>query len=472
MDKTPLTNMDTFIEDICEKVSKIWSYETDAAAFENIAKKALEDYKKRKESRGRGKNFRVTDLSNPMLAYMDIKYPNTPVPADLQSKFNYGRSVERKVNAIFQKKSNYVPTQGHVEGKLVDLPNVRGRLDFRLGGAIVEFKTSVYDIESESSLLENNPQDIRQLLLYILFTQREHDEHRLLYLCGRYPNISVRSFRVKIKNRLEMIDYFKTTESKLSAAIKDSNPKGLGRCDYYNFGCRFKEAGLCDCSTEAKADVSIIKENVFLRLSNDELEKDLSDFNSLSNLTIKLWDVFTPRRWSLKESNIYNYIEQTDGSLEEFEVRKYIEDALEDNAILARTPLHIDYTLLNDSVMLFNDFDKQNKVSKVIPTIVRVYNERPKSALGPSPAQKAQLGLICALYGAKTGYLFVFYTFPKTGILYKIEYSDIERIKNDGIRIMKAMESSFQRKTSTEKLPRCPSFVVDKFECFTGCKCK
>ncbi|EQD60403.1 hypothetical protein B2A_03699, partial [mine drainage metagenome] len=190
---------DRFDLEISGNVLRVSKNETLVKNFEDVAKREKNRFDESEKNSGRGKNFRVTDLINPISAFFDIKNPDLENPSELMSRFIYGKFVERRVEGILSKVREFVVSQGNVDGSKCGLEDVRGRIDLRLGGMIVEVKTSERDIPDVETLLREHPQDLEQLLLYVLFSGREGQDHRLLYLTGVDSQRKARCFKVKIK---------------------------------------------------------------------------------------------------------------------------------------------------------------------------------------------------------------------------------------------------------------------------------
>ena len=293
---------DDLIAEIARRADRIEVVETYSREFEDTTRLGIEKLSSFNNNGGRGKNLRVTDVINPIFAYLDILEKPVKNPPELEVKFNYGRFIEGKVEAILRKEREFTVSQGNIDGSRYGMPDVRGRSDFRIGDRIIEFKTSEYDIASSETLTERNPQDLEQLLLYVLFTGREAQDHRLLYLIGRYPNLSAREFKVKIKNKEEILQYFQGRIQELKDAIASEDTSKLGRCRYYTSICKFKETGICHCDQKQPIDITSLLDNVYVARYSGDLEGIISERKISGEKAIGIWDLFAPRRWFSRET--------------------------------------------------------------------------------------------------------------------------------------------------------------------------
>ncbi len=454
---------DELVRNICGKVTRMVPNETDVSDLEKVGKAITE--KTRAITTGRGNNLRVTDLVNPVQAYYDITNPSVPNPPDLQSRFNYGKFIERKVARVLSQDNRFVNEQGRVDGGYVGMPDVIGRIDFRMGDALIELKTSEQDVPDVSSLFSTKPQDLEQLLLYALFSKREKKDHRLLYLVGKHPNAKARSFKVKIMQEGPIVSYFIQRRELLREAIEKSDPSSLGRCRYFDQLCKFKEGEICDCNSKEKIDTTVLRNNVYIGETQDSWSGSI--INSLrENISVTdFWDLFQPRRWVLDELNPLEYIGKDDGqSLENYWLRKEIEKKLLDEGIVVERRIE-NLPGFSSSALLYNSRRRNNKK---VPLLVRVSDER---ARRPNKYHKAQIGAICATMGADVGYIFHFFKNPQAGILWELSFNDLLDIKKVLVRLIDEMVRLPQGDELRKVLPSCPDFLIDK-NCHGDCVCK
>jgi len=468
-------NSDNFIKEISEKCSSQTTDETSNTALEEVANKVNKSMGGKDANSGRGDNLRVIDLCNPMQAFYDINEPEIPNPEELKAKFGYGKFVEERVNIILSREKGYAIWQGKVDGRNYGMSDVKGKIDFRIKERIIEFKTSEYDIPNEDTLFAKNPQDLEQLLLYILFSGRTNDEHTLLYLTGSYPNLVPREFRVSIKKREKIESYFKSRYDKLKEANKSKNPKGLGKCRYFNATCKFRSNRKCNCDTEEDIDISELKNNIFVKLAEEGLGNKLTRAQLFENYekSVGIWDIFTPRKWFMKLKNPLKYEEWEDDDEDKYELRKEIENELVEEEKLIRDRLSDDLPEIKDHLFLkvpTSDPATNQSREEEYPILIRVQDFVGLKYRQLNDYYIAQIGLACALSKNDTGYVFVFYRKSEVGILYKIKFSKLGNIRQEALEIIKRSIKSAEKNELDPSLPFCPEFVMNR--CRDDCPCK
>ena len=456
---------DEIVQRICGKVEKIYSDETEVSDLERVGKAVTKETKMANAGKGRGKNLRVIDLVNPTQAYYDIMNPSTPDPPDLLSKFNYGKFIERKVAKILSEDGSFVNEQGRVDGGDVGMSDVAGRIDFRIGDTLVEFKTSEQDVSDVDSLFSAKPQDLEQLLLYSLFSNREKDDHRLLYLVGKHPDLKARAFKVKIKDKDSIVSYFIHRRDSLREAIEKSDPSALGRCRYFDQLCKFKQGKVCDCDGKKEIDTTDLRKNVYVGEARDQWNASIVNSLKSKIYVAGFWNLFQPRRWVLNELNPLEYIENDgDQTMENYRLRKEIERNLLDGGIITEDRIE-NIPGFSGSAFLYTTRRRDNEK---VPLLIRVSDARTRN---PNKYHKAQIGAVCATLGVEDGYIFHFFKNPQAGILWKLRFNSLSDIKKELVKLIAEMTKLPQGDELRKVLPSCPDFMIVK-NCHSDCVCK
>ena len=453
------------VQYINSKVTNKIINETDVTKFERIAKEASELFYREKAGRRRGKYLRVTDLINPVHAYFDFKAPLISNPTELQSRLDYGKFIERKVAKILMEESGFVSGQGRVDGGYVEMPDVVGRIDFRMEDTLVELKTSEQDVSDVEALFSTKPQDLEQLLLYILFSGREKQDHRLLYLIDKVPNIKVKSFKVKIKNKDPVVDYFLKRRSLLLDAIEKSDPSKLGQCRYFDQLCKFKTEKICDCAGREKIDTTTIRKNVYIATSWDSWNEPIITLTENEPKVGRFWDLFQPRRWVLNELSPLEYVENDeDQSMDNYWIRKDIERKLLSDGIIEEHRV-IGIPGFSGSTLLY---DAQGRTKEKVPLLIRVSDNLAKY---PNNYHVAQLGAVCAILSIQAGYLFNFSSKLQAGVLRKLKFDKLSEVRAAFVTQIGKMIKLPQGEELRTSLPSCPDFMI-KRNCHRNCVCK
>ncbi len=469
-----------------EILSKVMSYkvmETIVTSFETISKRA---YEASKASKGHGKsriNYRVTDLCNPMHAYYEFIRPDIKDPKELVEKFDYGNFAEKKALELLSNEEGFVVSQGDVDGSTCGMNNVKGRIDFRIKDMIIEFKTSEYDIPDVSTLFSRNPQNLEQLLIYALFTERTNRSHLLLYIIGRDFKTSARAFEVKIKDRDTLIMYFSDRLKSLKSAVDNRDSKGLGKCRYFNSICKFKKNGICNCSSEADLPIDEIEKSVHINCVKEGTNKTIIEgivtkFNDPQlmqdyNNSFGLWDIFSPRRWYLKHIDPFIYSAWDVDSKSNYYLRLKNEEEFVKENLLTKQPIANNIPELRSGLFIEDHLygDKSSGCDhKKYPFLVRVQEMKYSYKSKLPDIYLAQLGLACALSEDVKGYIFIFYKNEEAGVLYKVIFNKLGYIRQKALEILKNSIDSISQKKLNIKLPLCPEYV--RKSCYEDCLCK
>jgi len=460
--------MDDYINEIYQKKTNYKKNETLLTDFQREAKDVSITMENSRKNTQRGSNLRVTDLINPIHAYYDIKNQKIENPIELDKKYNYGKFIEEKVRIILSREPGYAVSQGYVDGSKVGMPDVKGKIDFRLEDTIIEFKTSEYDIPDVGQLINKNPQDLEQLLLYVLFTGRTKMDHILLYLTGRYPNLVPRQFKVKIKDKEELLSYFKARYENLKKGIEDNNPDGLGRCRYYKGMCKFEDKQICKCDAESIIDIREMQESILLCPVSGDIGDKIANENLFGKYdkSMALWDIFTPRRWFLKTSNPYDYQEWDETGKNNYSIKNEIERRFVDKNLLKYGKLSHDTPQVKDQLLYEPGTEKEQKK---YPFLVKV---RDCVLTGPLPkSYLAQLGLQCSLSNTNKGYIFVFASKDNVSILYEISFEKLGNVRSKALEIIENAIKSINKKIGEQPRPICPTFIFNEKPCLTNCIC-
>lgn len=80
--------------------------------FGGLANKVTNEHGRNGQKSRRPSTYRVTDLINPMQAYMSIKNQDIEDPKELRQLFAYGNLVEQKLISILKKNKKFASYQG------------------------------------------------------------------------------------------------------------------------------------------------------------------------------------------------------------------------------------------------------------------------------------------------------------------------------------------------------------------------
>ena len=469
---------DKFIEDIIQQLKQGHADESISIRFEDSSRDEVHKQTSNTASRRTGKQIRVTDLVNPMQWFYEVS--GTPIddPPELRKKFDYGNAMERKVTSILSDESGFIhlAEQGRTSGSNCGMDRVKGRIDFRIGNSIIEFKTADDKIADVESLLRNHPHNLEQLLLYVLFSGRERYEHKLLFLTGQYPNLIPVEFKVKITDRQKLVEYFAKRLEKMSLAVENKNPSGLGKCRYHGSLCKFDKSKVCDCENESEIDIDPIRESIRVQLIKGDLDSKLSNPNIAEAHYIGIWDLFSPRQWIVRESNPLELSGYEDSDkLQLYNLRKRIESRLVEDKVITRNEFADPDIEISEHYYSFSTSNAREGSEKDMldtPVLIRITDRDSKEMKGKiNKVYAAQVGVISSLLDKNVGYIFIYYIKSDNGILIEIRVNNPKKIKERIREIIEDMKKSLVTRTVSENLPTCPTFIYRNCTSI-NCLCK
>lgn len=438
----------------------------------NVMIKTLMDYKDGKKPEYYG----VTDLVNPVRKYFEIMHPEVQDPPELQAKYDHGNSVQDSAFHWFSTFPGFEGREIEATGNSVGITGLRGRMDFVFSGHIVEFKTTAHGIFTSDDVFDKNPQDLEQLVTYVLLTHSTDREHFLVYSSEDYEN-SFRAFTVSVKDE-EFLQILKKRMDSFRDAIDRKDPSSLSRCRYFGFGCKFQESGTCSCSDIQPMDNTVLKRSVELS-RNEELESELEQkkesIPEVEMHHLSLWDLLTPRKAYLRELGLLEDSGE-DMDQESGEVRRQTANAIYSSPFyVQRRELSINGHSLGYATMLSietPDPDGNRKVTRLYPSTDRIFNREPAelSSDSISPYHLLRLAMICSVSGSNVGYLVLgFRNDSKRISSYRVTFKNLPEVrKRMSDRIME-LESSIANRYPGN-LPECPHFLFES--CGNNCLCK
>ncbi|MCI4365768.1 MAG: hypothetical protein L3K10_06900 [Thermoplasmata archaeon] len=192
---------------------------------------------------GTPRRLSVTDLLSPRPAFWRATVGPTPLPPEREAYVESGRRLHRILGLVFA-------PEGQLEVR-VHGAQVQGRVDV-LTDRPLEIKTTSYPPPSSDPISER-PEHVDQVGMYSALLGIE--QARLVYLQTEGDEL-----RGSATYDLEFdaLDPIRTGMEEraqaLSAACGTRSAEGLPRCAWYDRGCEYRGAGVCDCTgDEARA---------------------------------------------------------------------------------------------------------------------------------------------------------------------------------------------------------------------------
>ena len=142
---------------------------------ENLAEEIRDLLKENGENKYFSKHYSLTELCNPQKAYWNRKAPDVKIPRKLALLWRRGTILHNFAGRWFQELPNFIDSEVTLDGFDVGIPDIIGRLDFKVGESIVEFKTKPKNPETPEEIISLFPQDLEQLLFYSVM----HIKHQI-----------------------------------------------------------------------------------------------------------------------------------------------------------------------------------------------------------------------------------------------------------------------------------------------------
>ncbi|WP_393971880.1 hypothetical protein OXIME_000467 [Oxyplasma meridianum] len=443
----------------------------DQSASDIISQNLLMDRENRKMW------FGVTDLVNPTRKYYEVKFPGIPEDAEVIEKFRHGNNVHEMMFSWIRHFAPFAVREEEVNGEKYGLSEVRGRIDFRIGNHIIEFKTTSHDINCESDVINKNPQDLEQLVFYATLSGRLNEDHYLVYYEQDHHD-RFRSFTIRISEGWDSLGFIRNRFESMVTSIRNSDSGDLGRCRYFEYGCKFRTNNICSCSKSSPIDSSSLFNNVTIR-RNVELETKLEDGRINSSVTeygsFSLWDLLIPRRVYLEKKGLFDPAEEAE-PLYPDETLINVNNAVYDSGIYReRREMRIDGRSLGYFPMVSIATTPDggvDQLERLYPVLVRSYSFEPDklSTSRLSPFYILRLAMICSLAGSNMGYIMLGLKMDSNiAKCFRVKFRDLPVIRDKIMERIEEMEYSLSS-DMTEDLPYCPSFVRDN--CGSACLCK
>ena len=416
--------------------------------------------------------FYLTDLVNPASAYWSRSVSSeVSNSSETLRKLVLGKRIESLASIWFKKLPDFVSEQGKLDGAFVGVPGVVGKLDFLIGESIVELKSKQSLPESESDVLGRYLHDVEQLAFYSVLSPSEPKENYLVFINQSRP-YKFKAFKLVVGDFGKVKSVMLRRIKGLKKAVEDKDCKVLGRCRYFDRGCKFQDNRICDCESLASVPDTIISavelkyDPGMTEVFQSEIEK-----SAFSGNLYLISDLISPRkkimRYKLKKSEetpayaksdydaYVSFLESLVRGLpyrvsreQRAEVGKKVFD---DRLMIGQKWLCLPCSGVPDG--------------RLVPYTVKYGSASNREyALRPNEFHVKQLGLICASYGVTSGLIFVIYphlsdliqTFE---VSFKSDLKEIQpQIKDVLDRLDKAMETG-----DFSALHPCPEF----FKC--GC---
>lgn len=419
--------------------------------------------------------YYVTHLTNPAERFFSTLCPEIEKPPGLARKLALGKRLHSLAGVWFRTLPDFVVEEGTIDGAWVGLLGVRGKIDYRVGDSILEFKTKDNPPETPEEIISSYPQDLEQLVFYSVIHPFSPMVNYLIFMKNSSP-FNLKAFRVITEDVGTIKSILMSRISALDKSFETNDPSRLGRCRYYESGCRFHVSGCCSCDRVEPIDISALQRSVRINFDEDFTKKleDVRDTHGTSDsFSLSTRDIIVPRKHYMEvisgleslyrgdEKDEYkactwasvNMLKKRHGiELSRSEKQSVIESQRE-----PRVRIGFRWLKLKSSI---------HPSGEIVPYLLNInlsYN--PAFVKDPSTYHLAELGIVCATYGKSKG--LIIRVCPNLGKLvqvFQVTYENIDRIQHIVKETIDSLEKA-EQKEDLLSLPPCPTFMNDGGKC-------
>lgn len=395
--------------------------------------------------------FYLTHLINPVNAYWTKLTTSTVSNSnDTARKLFLGNKIERLASIWFKKLPDFVVEQGKLDGAFVGIPGVVGKFDFLIGDSIIELKSKEEFPKNEKEIIQLYPHDIEQLAFYSVLHPMQPKENYLVFINQAHP-YQFKAYKLIVNDFGKVKSIIFSRIAHLKKSIEGKDCISLGKCRYYDLGCKFQNNKICNCeSLEPLPDtissaVEIKYDEKFTNLLQSEMEK--SGFKGEAYTTL---DLIIPRKKIMTDKlNISEdivsdmkkegYISCLDNLVKKLpykiskEQRKIIKEGLFDDRLII-------------ALRWLNLPSSGKAMGELVPYIIKCGKTADKEfASKPNAFNIGELAIICASYGVTKGLIFVIY--PNLNDLihtFEINFKNLKEVQTEIKRILDQLDKTMK----------------------------
>lgn len=392
--------------------------------------------------------FFLTDLCSPMDTYIKKNSPNMEISLETKKKMNTGNKIHRFAVNWFQWMNGFESSESLLDGIYFGLP-VRGRIDARISGSIIELKSKDKIPENKEEVISLYPYDLEQIAFYTCIDPTKPKINHLIFISQGVP-YKIVSFKIEIKDFNQIKHILKNRIDELNKALKEKEPSPLKKYGSY------VDAKQRDCEILSHIEISEDKE--FEQI----MQKSLESWDGHQDTLIP-YNIIVPRKYLYKQtlgvedeySKEPDDVRDTDYARKmAFELRKSF------------LPFESDIKQKNFKEISFpkqgwirrkSSMDPKGKDLPFIAYSSR--DDRDEAMNSPGKYKLAELGIIVSNFNLSKGIIIVYY--PGIGEdkykVFEIEYAFDESCKTKIREIIEILKS--ENISKLKELPPCPWWI-------------
>ena len=419
--------------------------------------------------------YYVTHLTNPAQTFFLRLCPEIRKPPTLARRLALGKRLHSLASVWFRTLPGFVVEEGVIDGAWVGLRGVRGKIDYRVGNSIFEFKTKDNPPETPEGIISSYPQDLEQLAFYSVIHPSSPTVNYLIFMKNSSPS-NLYAFRVRTEDAGTIKSILISRISALDESFKTKDPSRLGQCRYYERGCQFQVSGSCSCDRVKPIDINALQRSVSINFDEGftkVLEKVKDTHGAPDAFSLSTRDIISPRKHYMEAisglESLYGGDEKDEYkacawvSINKLKKRHGIElSRLEKQSVIEsqrepRVRIGFRWLKLKSSI---------HPSGEIVPYLLNINLSRnPAYVRNPSTYHLTELGIVCATYGKSKGLIIrVCPNLDKLVQVFQVTYGNIDHIQH----IVKDTIDSLEKAEQEEdllSLPPCPKFMNDGGEC-------
>lgn len=436
--------------------------------------KKLFDQRKGKEV---SNYYNLTDLCNPQDAYWERNFPNLEKSRKLELVLRRGTRLGNFARKWFKLLPEFYDSEVTLDGYDIGVPGVIGRIDFKIGDSIVEFKTKSKIPENKEDVISKFPQDLEQLAFYSIMDKDEPKINYLVFMEDAGGN-NIIVFKIKTKNPKLIKKILEERKGLLDSALESNDPTRLGKCRYFNYLCAANENKLCRCG-----DLEPLPTDELIEATEIEIDEDMTrkliECREASGISEELFypnEIINPRKsfmrrkLDIEDDYIDNEIrndrkDRLGSAIRKLESIPEIEEVMEFENSLKEEKLYLPKKWIRLK-------SSKHQEGIVIPYTVRVgIYDNEVLPNRPSQYDIAELAIICASHNIPKGIIFKIYPNLNDSIqAFEVSFRNLNEIMRKIRDIIRNIES-MKDLDEIHKLPPCQFYINKKHDCSITEKC-
>ena len=413
----------------------------------------------------------VTDLINPTRSYFSRKYPDVPMPENVESRMKNGEEIHFLARQWFERLPGFSGSEVILTGAQMGL-NVVGRADFTLYDSIVEFKTKHFDRISMENIYSVYSSDLEQLLFYAAMNRNFTTDNYLVF----FSDEKFYAYRVSIYDRGAVEDEMVYRFSLITRAMDNGDIGDFPRCSYFGYGCPYSEAKICPCHSLRPGDSSWVK-NVARVEEDRDLESSLQEIygEGRSSTDLRFYDLIYPRKYYHKITGDSRTMENSgqipDSFYEKNNIKFFAMESINSSILsvsgtekaqinqVSTLPLYGD-----DKYIIKNIYDENS----IVPYLLKINNSKYPNSIPET--YYSELAITCARRNMKEGLIIVVYPRLENTVMVHDVLFDIDRIISLCRKSIENIEKAVAGRTPMI-LDMCPEFAIKSCD-FKSCSCR